>query len=144
MVLLIACENLASLLLARADNSTREVALRLAIGASRGRIVRQLLTESAILAVGGGALGLLFAAWASHALSLSLASGPPRMASMMSVRLATLHVHLGGNGLAFSVLVCVLATMLFALTPAVRGSHVALASALVGRGRSGAGVRFRV
>jgi predicted permease len=144
MVLLIACANLASLLLARAANRKREVALRLAIGASRGRIVRQLLTESALLAVSGGALGLLFAAWASRALSLSLASGPPRMASMMSVRLATLHVKLGGNGLAFSVLVCVLAIMLFGLTPAVRGSHVALAPALVGRGTSGAGVRFRL
>jgi predicted permease len=144
VVLLMACANLASLLLARSAARQREIALRLALGASRGRVVRQLLTESAFLAASGGLLGLLFAAWGGTALSASLASGPPRMASIMSVRLAILPVHLDVRELAFSIAAGVLATAIFGLTPALRGSRVMLAPALIGRGTLGGGTRFRL
>ena len=144
VALLIACANLASLELARSAARQREIALRLAVGASRWRIVRQLLTESALRAVGGGVLGLLVAVWAGGALSASLASGPPRMASIVSVRLAVLAVHLDGRALAFSVVAGLLATMAFGLTPALRGSRVGLAPALIGRGALGTGTRFRL
>jgi predicted permease len=145
-VLIIACANLASLLLARSASRQREVALRLAIGASRGRIARQLLTEHALLAIAGGVLGVLFATWGSSALSASLASGPPRMASIMSVRVASLNAHLDMRGLSFTVATCVLATIGFGLLPAMRGSRVAVAPALIGRGAVGAvsGGRFRL
>src|SRR5262249_49211488 len=86
-----------------------------------------------------GVLGLLFAAWGSGALSRSLASGPPRMASVMSVRMASLDVRLDARVFEFTVAASILAMIAFSVMPAMRGLRVGLAPVLVGRVAIGAG-----
>lgn len=107
-VLLIACANLANLLLARGAGREREFAIRLALGASRARLIRQLLTESAALAVGAGALGLWLAAMGLRAL---IALAPPNIPRLDEVRI-------DGRVLAFTLLLSVLTNFLFGLLPA--------------------------
>ena len=128
-VLLMACVNVASLLLARAGSRQQEVAIRAALGAGRGRIVRQLLTESIVLALAGGVLGL-GVAWFGTRMLLVLSRGQlPR----------TLDVAMDGRVLLFSLAVSLLTGLLFGVVPALRISAPALQSTLREGGRGLAG-----
>jgi predicted permease len=113
MLLLIACVNIASLLLARANARQRELAVRAALGAGRGRIARQLLTESLVLALGGGLLGVAVAIAAARVLGTSGVSDLPRAPG----------IGLNGAVLAFTLGVSVLAGVLFGLAPTLRASR---------------------
>jgi predicted permease len=128
-VLLIACANVANLPLARASGRNREIAVRLAIGASRGRIVRQLLTESLLLAAIGGALGLLVGMWGVSALASVVPANLPAIG----------RVQIEPQVLAFATLVTIATGVLFGLMPAVVASRSSLGSALKTDGRGTAG-----
>jgi predicted permease len=133
LVLLIACANVANLLLARAAARQQEIAVRAALGASRSRIVRQLLTESFLLVAAGGALGALFSTWGTSALASFLGSGLPRMGFATPVTM-DLDLRLDVRMLAFTAGVCLVTGLMFGLAPAFRGSKVVLAPALGRRG----------
>jgi predicted permease len=123
-VLLIACSNVANLLLARAVGSRRELAVRVALGASRGRVVRQLLTESILLGLAGGALGALLAWWGLQALSTSV---PGELRAFIP-GFAQFRMDL--RALAFSGLVAVGSGVLFGVAPALAAARVDLQSSL--------------
>lgn len=131
MVLLIACANVAGLILARSTSRQDEIAVRAALGAGRRRLVRQLLSESVLLALLGGALGVLIAWWAIDALVAARPAGLPRLDD----------IGLDRPVLAFSLGVTVLAGVLSGLAPAIRGTRVSLAGALRSGSRGGAASR---
>ncbi|HVN03321.1 MAG TPA: ABC transporter permease [Bryobacteraceae bacterium] len=135
-VLLIACANVASLLLARATGRAREIAIRAAIGAARGRIIRQLLTESVLLAAIGGVLGLLIGLLGVRALLAVNPGNIPRIGPEGAA------VTLDWRVLAFTVLLALVTGVLFGLVPAIQASRTDLNLTLKEAGsRTGSGLR---
>ena len=138
-VLLIACLNLANMLLARGASREKEIALRLALGAGRWRVVRQLLAEGLLLAGVGGALGLLFAAWGNGLLVRSFAT-----IVSLNGESSALDARPDGTVLGVTFLLGLVATVAFSLGPALKASRADLVSALkAGRGDSAGTGRFQ-
>ncbi len=132
VILAITCANIASLLLARAKARAHEMAIRLSVGASRSRVIRQLLTESVLLSLGGGLLGLLVAVWGIWSITRLLANGRDGF---------TLHAGVNWQVLAFTFGMALLTGVLFGLAPAMQSTRADLTGALkeartsTGRGR---------
>ena len=137
LILCIACANIANLLLARASARKREIALRLSLGAGRFRIIRQLLTESVLLAMLGGTLGVAFAIWGIRFLTLLLANGRENF---------TLRAELNWHVLAVMAAVSLLTGVLFGLAPALQSTRMdfmpALKESRTGEGRGHGFRRF--
>jgi predicted permease len=132
LVLLIACANVAGLLLARATARQKEIAVRLSLGARRLRLIQQLLTESVLLAAIGGLLGFLFARWFSELLVALVASGRERI---------TLPLHVNERVLIFTAGIALLTGVLFGLAPAFSATRMSLTSALKEGGANVLGAR---
>ena len=141
-ILLIACANVAGLTLARSATRQKEMAVRIALGAGRTRVIRQLLTESVLLSCAGGALGILFAVWGVDAIAGLVSGGPARPLSFV--------VAPDWRVLAFTIAVTLLTAILFGVAPALRGSRIDLTPSLKGSASSVAiaaphsGRRFRL
>ena len=139
-VLLIACANVASLLLTRSLARAKEVAIRSALGASRWRVIRQLLTESVVLSVIGGAAGLLIAYWGTPSLVTALPQ------SQLNAMPFLKSLHIDARILAFSFVLSLLTGIFFGLAPALQSSRLDLNETLKEGGRNssaGAGHRLR-
>jgi predicted permease len=124
LVLLIACANIANLLLTRATVRQKEISVRLAVGASRARLIRQLLTESGLLAAIGGVLGVLMAGWGSRILAHLASIGGTHPIPF------DVNVHPNATVLTFAIAVTILTTIIFGLIPALHSTRVDLIPAL--------------
>ena len=133
-VLLIACTNIANLTLARSAGRSQEFAVRIALGAGRGRLMRQLLTESVVLSLGAGALGILIADWSTDAALRVLPSALPAIA----------RVAINSRVLWFSFGVSALTGVLFGLVPALKASKIDLQESLKQGGRGAIRGRYRM
>src|SRR5579862_528389 len=133
VLLLIACANTAQLLLARSLRRAREVAIRSALGASRRRLIRQFLLEGMVLAVCGGAAGLLAARWILRILLALLPTRNPLLAS----------AHVDARAIAFTMLISLVSAIVFAIVPAVKGSRWEPGPGLTSRVTTGEGNRWR-
>jgi predicted permease len=135
LVLLIACANIANLLLARATSRAKEMSVRIALGAARGRIIRQLLTESAALGLAGGIAGALLAYWGVRGLSSLLPEDMP----------AASGIRVDGLVLGFALLLSIAASFVFGLAPAIFAAGSDVQTMLrEGSGRSGAGGKRQI
>ncbi len=132
-VLLIACVNVSNLLLARSTGRTREFAIRAALGAGQWRLLRQMLTESLLLALLGGGLGLALAAWGTKAALAALPAGLPRAE----------EIGLDGRVLIFTLVISLLTGVLAGLAPALKSSQWRLSETLKEGGRGASGARHR-
>lgn len=147
-VLLIACANVAGLLMARSASRSRELAVRAALGAGRGRLIRQLLAESLLLAAAGGVIGILLAVWGLRIVAATkVLSVSPRISPLALPGAADLR--LDGAVLGFTVLLAIAAGLVFGLFPSLRVSRPDLANALrdraegSGRGSAIGGIKAR-
>ena len=124
LVLLIACANIASLMLARAAARQKDLAVRQALGASRFRLIRQLLTECVLLSTAGALVGILFARWGTALLVRYISTARNAV---------FLDLSLDSRVLGFTVAIAVFTGVLFGLLPALRATRVSLTSAMKGR-----------
>jgi predicted permease len=130
LVLVIACANLANLLLARASARHREIAVRLAVGAGRTRVIRQLLTESFLLCVIGAVTGLLFAQWSMHLLVAFLDSRGPGFGAPGFGQSASFDLHPDWRVIVFTLVAAITSGLLFGLLPALRATRIGISASL--------------